>query len=56
MATVVSLSILAITPADLDKKTDPTGHATKLVEKRLQHKQDVAKVLQMNKLESRPHW
>lgn len=51
MATVVSLSILAITPADLDKKTDPTGHATKLVEKRLQHKQDVAKVLQMNKLE-----
>lgn len=51
MATMVSLSMLAITPAELEKKTDPTGHATKLVEKRLQHKQDVAKVLQMNKLE-----
>ena len=51
MATMVSLSMFAITPAELEKKTDPTGHATKLVEKRLQHKQDVAKVLQMNKLE-----
>lgn len=51
MATVVSLSMFAITPTELEKKEDPTGHATKLVEKRLQHKQDVAKVLQMNKLE-----
>ena len=51
MATVVSLSMFAITPAELEKKEDPTGHATKLVEKRLQHKQDVAKVLQMNRLE-----
>lgn len=51
MATVVSLSTFAITPAELEKKADPTGHATQLVEKRLQHKQDVAKVLQMNQLE-----
>ena len=51
MATVVALSMFAITPAELDKKVDPTGHATTLVEKHLQHKQDVARVLKMNKVE-----
>lgn len=51
VATMVSLSTFAITTSELSKKVDPTGHATKMVEKKLQHKQDVAKVLQMNKLE-----
>ena len=50
MATVVALSISALTPYDLGKK-DPTGHATKLLEKQMQHHQDVARVLQLNKLE-----
>ena len=50
MTMVVTLSLMAIAPTELGKE-DPTGHATKLVEKRLQHKQDVAQVLQMNQLE-----
>ena len=50
MATLVTLSLMAITPAELGKK-DPTGHATKMVEKKMQHHQDVAKVLQLHKLE-----
>ena len=50
MATVVTLSLMAITPAELGKH-DPTGHATKMAEKKMQHHQDVAKVLQLNKLE-----
>ena len=50
MATVVALSISALTPYDLGKK-DPTGHATKVLEKQMQHHQDVARVLQLNKLE-----
>lgn len=50
MAATVALSMLA-TPAELNKKVDPTGHATRLVEKKMQHKQDVAKALQLNKLE-----
>ena len=50
MAMVVTLSMSAITPAELGKK-DPTGHATKMVEKKMQHHKDVAKVLQLNKLE-----
>lgn len=50
MATVVALSISALTPYDLGKK-DPTGHATKVLEKQMQHHQDVARVLQLDKLE-----
>ncbi len=50
MAMVVTLSMSAITPAELGKN-DPTGHATKMVEKKMQHHKDVAKVLQLNKLE-----
>ena len=50
MAMVVTLSMTAITPAELSKQ-DPTGHATKMVEKKMQHHKDVAKVLQLNKLE-----
>ena len=51
MASVVILSLHAITPTELNKKVDPTGHASQLVEKKMQHHQDVAKVLQLNKLE-----
>lgn len=50
MAATVALCMSA-TPAELNKKVDPTGHATRLVEKKMQHKQDVAKALQLNKLE-----
>lgn len=50
MATLVTLSLMAITPAELGKH-DPTGHATKMVEKKLQHHQQVAKALGMNKVE-----
>ena len=51
MAMVVTLSIMAAIPTEFGKKVDPTGHATKLMEKKLQHYQDVTKVLQLNKLE-----
>ena len=51
MAMVVTLSIMAAIPTEFGKKVDPTGHATKLMEKKLQHHQDVTKVLQLNKLE-----
>ena len=50
MATLVTLSLMAITPAELGKH-DPTGHATKMVEKKLQHHQQVAKALGLNKVE-----
>ncbi len=51
MTTVVTLSLLAITPAEQSKKVDPTGHATELANKKLQHNKQVAKVLGMDKLE-----
>lgn len=51
MAMVVTLSIMAAIPTEFGQKVDPTGHATKLMEKKLQHHQDVTKVLQLNKLE-----
>ena len=51
MAMVVTLSIMAAIPTEFGQKVDPTGHATKLMEKKLQHHQDVTKVLQINKLE-----
>lgn len=51
MAMVVTLSIMAAIPTEFGQKVDPTGHATKLMEKKMQHKQDVAKALQLNKLE-----
>lgn len=53
MAMVVALSMAAVTHAELSKQ-DPTGYATKMVEKKMQHHQDVAKVLQLNKLERKP--
>ena len=51
MAIVVALSTYAIAPTKLNKKVDPTGHATALVSKQLQHDKQVAKALGMNKLE-----
>jgi len=51
MAMVVTLSIMAAIPTEFGQKVDPTGHAAKLMEKKLQHHQDVTKVLQLNKLE-----
>ena len=51
MAMVVAASMMALPPVELGKKVDPTGHATKMVEKKMQHKQDVAKVLQLNTIE-----
>lgn len=53
MAMVVALSMAAVTHAELSKQ-DPTGYATKMVEKKMQHHQDVAKVLQLNQLERKP--
>ena len=50
MAMVVALSMSAVTHVELGKQ-DPTGYATKMLEKKMQHHQDVAKVLQFNKLE-----
>ena len=51
MATCVTLSMLAVTPADLGKKADPTGRATELANKKLTHHKQVAKVLGMDKVE-----
>ena len=51
MAMVVTLSIMAAIPTEFGQKVDPTGHATKLMETKLQHHQEVTKVLQLNKLE-----
>ena len=51
MAMVVTASMMALPPVELGKKVDPTGHATKMAEEKMQHKQDVAKVLQLNTLE-----
>lgn len=48
---VVTLSMMAAIPAEFGKKVDPTGHATQLMEKKMQHHQHVAKVLHLNKLE-----
>ena len=40
-------------PVELGKKVDPTGHATKLVEKKLQHHQQAAKALGLDRVERR---
>ena len=51
MAMVVAAAMYALPPVELGKKVDPTGHATKMVEKKLQHHQQVAKALGLNKVE-----
>ena len=51
MATCVTLSMLAVTPADLGKKADPTGHATELANKKQAHHQQLAKALGLDQVE-----
>ena len=51
MAMVVTLAMYAVTPNQSGKKVDPTGRATELADKKLQHNKQVAKVLGMDKLE-----
>lgn len=49
MAMVVTLSTYAVTSNQQDKKVDPTGYATELENQKIQHHQQVAKVLGMDK-------
>ena len=51
MAMVVTLAMYAVTPNQSGQKVDPTGRATELADKKLQHNKQVAKVLGMDKLE-----
>lgn len=51
MAMVVTLAMYAVTPNQSGQKVDPTGRATELADKKLQHNKQVARVLGMNKLE-----
>ena len=51
MAMVVTLGMYAVTPNQSGKKVDPTGRATELADKKLQHNKQVAKVLGMDQME-----
>lgn len=51
MAVVVTLAMYAVTPVQSGKKVDPTGRATELADKKLQHNKQVAKVLGMDQME-----
>ena len=51
MAMVVTLSIFAVTPTQSGSKVDPTGRANELADKKLQHNKQVAKVLNLDKVE-----
>ena len=51
MAVVVAFSAYAVTPMQLGKKADSTGHATELANKKLAHHKQLAKVLGTDKLE-----
>ena len=51
MAIVVTLAMYAVTPNQLGKKVDPTGHATELANKKLQHHQQVVKALGLDQVE-----
>ena len=51
MAMVVTLAMYAVTPIQSGSKVDPTGRATELANKKLQHNKQVAKVLNMDKVE-----
>ena len=50
MAMVVTLATYAVTPIQSGSKVDPTGRATELANKKLQHNKQVAKVLNMDKV------
>ena len=51
MTMVVTLAMFAVTPNQSGKKVDPTGRATELADKKLQHNKQVLQVLGMDKLE-----
>ena len=51
MAMVVAAAMYALPPVELGKKVAPTGHATKMVEKKLQHHQQMAKALGLDRVE-----
>lgn len=51
MTMVVTLAMYAVTPNQSGKKVDPTGRATELADKKLQHNKQVLQVLGMDKLE-----
>ena len=51
MAVVVTLAMFAVTPNQSGKKVDPTGRATELADKKLQHNKQVLQVLGIDKLE-----
>ena len=51
MAMVVAAGMYALPPVELGKKVDPTGHATKMVEKKQQHHQQMAKALGLDRVE-----
>ena len=51
MAMVVTLAMFAVTPVQSGNKVDPTGRATELADKKLQHNKQVAKVLGMDQME-----
>ena len=51
MAMVVTLAMYAVTPNQSGNKVDPTGRATELADKKLQHNKQVAKVLGMDQME-----
>ena len=51
LAVVVTLAMYAVTPNQIGKKVDPSGRATELADKKLQHNKQVAKVLGLDKLE-----
>ena len=53
MAMVVTMAMYAVTPNQLGKKVDPTGRATELADKKLQHNKQVAKVLGLDKFEGK---
>ena len=53
MAMVVTVSMFAVTPNQLSKKLDPSGRVAELANKELKHHKQVAKVLGMDKFESK---
>ena len=51
MAMVVTLAMYAVTPKHSVSKVDPTGRATELADQKLKHNKQVAKVLNLDKVE-----
>ena len=51
MAMVVTLAMYAVTPIQSGNKVDPNGRATELADQKLKHNKQVAKVLNLDKVE-----